>query len=60
MKQALAFEPYRDGKISSDKTAEVAGARNKWEILNRLSEHEVPIRYTAQDAKSDLKTVVTF
>lgn len=60
IKQTVAVELYREGKISLGKAAELAGARNKWEMLMILSEHNVPIHYTAKDAKSDLKTLKKF
>lgn len=60
IKQALAVELYREGKISLGKAAELAGARNKWEMLTLLSEHDVPILYTAKDAKNDLRVLKGF
>ena len=60
IKQALAIEPYREGKISLGKAAELAGARNKWEMLMILNEHDIPIHYTAKDAKNDLETLKKF
>lgn len=60
IKQTVAIELYREGKISLGKAAELAGARNKWEMLMLLGEHGVAIHYTAQDAKSDLKTLKQF
>lgn len=60
IKQTVAIELYREGKISLGKAAELAGARNKWEMLMLLSEHEVSIHYSAQDAESDLKTLKQF
>jgi len=60
IKQTLAIELYREGKISLGKAAELAGARNKWEMLMLLSEHGVSMHYTAKDAESDLKTLKQF
>lgn len=57
IKRSLAVELYREGKLSLGKAAEVAGARNKWEMLMLLSEKGVPIDYTAEDAQKDLKTL---
>ncbi len=57
IKQTVAIELYREGKISLGKAAELAGVRNKWEMVVLLSEHGVSIHYTAQDANSDLKTL---
>lgn len=60
IKQTIAVELYREGKISLGKAAELADARNKWEMVMILSEHGVPIHYTAKDAKSDLKILKKF
>lgn len=60
IKQTIAVELYREGKISLGKAAELAEARNKWEMLIILSEHGVPIHYTAKDAENDLKTLKKF
>ena len=60
IKQALAVELYREGKISLGKAAELAGARNKWDMLMILNEHDIPIHYTPKDAKNDLETLKKF
>jgi len=57
VRRALAVELYREGKLSLGKAAEVAGVRNKWEMLMLLDEKGVAINYTAKDAKNDLKTL---
>ncbi len=57
IKQTLAIELYREGKISLGKAAELAEVQNKWEMLMLLSEHGVAIHYTAKDAEGDLKTL---
>ena len=41
-------ELYREGKLSLGKAAEVAGVRNKWEMLMLLNEKGVVIDYTAE------------
>ena len=41
-------ELYREGKLSLGKAAEVAGVRNKWEMLMLPNEKGVPIDYTAE------------
>jgi len=38
IRRSLAAELYREGKLSLGKAAEVAGARNKWEMLMILNE----------------------
>jgi predicted HTH domain antitoxin len=57
IKRSLAVELYREGKLSLGKAAELAGAKSKWEMLMLLSERGVPLDYTADDAKDDLKTL---
>lgn len=60
IKQTIAIELYREGKISLGKAAELAEVRNKWEMLTVLSEHGVPIHYSSQDADKDLETLKKF
>ncbi len=57
IKQNVAIELYREGKLSLGKAAELAGTQNKWEMLMILSEHGVVINYSAEDAEADLKTL---
>ncbi len=57
IKKTLAVELYREGKLSLVKAAELAGASNKCEMVAFLNERNVPLRYTAEDAKNDLKTL---
>jgi predicted HTH domain antitoxin len=57
IKRSLAVELYREGKLSLGKAAELAGAKSKWEMLMLLSERGVPLDYTAEDAKDDLRTL---
>ncbi|OPY49062.1 MAG: hypothetical protein A4E49_03274 [Methanosaeta sp. PtaU1.Bin112] len=57
IKRSLAVELYREGKLSLGKAAELAGAKSKWEMLMILSERGVPLDYTAEDAKDDLRTL---
>jgi predicted HTH domain antitoxin len=57
IKRSLAVELYREGKLSLGKAAELAGAKNKWEMLMLLNERGVPIDYTSEDAKDDLQTL---
>ena len=57
IRQSLAAELYREGKLSLGKAAEVAGVRNKWEMLLLLNEKGIPIDYTAKDAEKDLETL---
>ena len=53
IREALAVELYRERKVASGKAAEIAGARNKWEMLMILNKRGVAIDYTAEDAEKD-------
>jgi predicted HTH domain antitoxin len=57
IKRTLAIELYREGKLSLGKAAELAGARNKWEMLTLLDKSGVPINYTIEDIEKDLDTL---
>ena len=57
IKRMLAIELYREGKLSLGKAAELAGARNKWEMLTILDSNGVPLNYTIKDVEDDLDTL---
>ncbi len=57
IRETLAVELYRERKVSLGKAAEIAGARNKWEMLIILDKRGVAIEYTAEDAEKDLETL---
>lgn len=57
IREALAVELYRERKVSLGKAAEIAGARNKWEMLMILNKRGVAIDYTAEDAEKDLEAL---
>ncbi|MCK4929186.1 MAG: UPF0175 family protein [Methanosarcinales archaeon] len=57
IKRTLAIELYREGKLSLGKAAELAGARNKWEMLTILDNNGVPLNYTIKDLEDDLDTL---
>ena len=57
IRHSLAAELYREGTLSLGKAAEVAGVRNKWEMLLLLNKKGIPIDYTAKDAEKDLETL---
>jgi len=59
IKRTLAVELYRDreGRLSLGKAAELAGFKSKWEMLMLLCEKGVPLDYTAEDARKDLRTL---
>jgi predicted HTH domain antitoxin len=56
-KRSLAVELYREGRLSLGKAAELAGAKNKWEMLMLLSERGGPLDCTANYAEKDLQTL---
>lgn len=57
IRETLAVELYRERKVSLGKAAEIAGARNKWEMLTILNKRGVAIDLTAEDAERDLETL---
>jgi len=57
VKESVAAELYREGRLSLGKAAELAETRNKWEMLTILDKKGVPINYSAFDAIEDLKTL---
>jgi predicted HTH domain antitoxin len=57
IKRTLAVELYREGRLSLGKAAELAGFKSKWEMLMLLCEKGVPLDYTAEDARKDLRTL---
>lgn len=54
IKQTLALELCREGRLSLGKAAELTGAESRWEMLLLLSERGAALNYTAEDAGSDL------
>lgn len=57
IKRTLAIELYREGKLSLGKAAELADARNKWEMLNILDLRGISLHYDVGDAEDDLNTL---
>lgn len=57
LKRTLAVELYREGRLSLGKSAELAGVSNKWEMIVLLNERNVPLRYSAEDAENDLRSI---
>lgn len=57
IRQTLAVEFYREGKLSLGKAKELAGLSNKWEMIKLLDSRGVPLNYTAADAAADLETL---
>lgn len=57
---AMAVALYREGRLSLGKAAELAGARNKWEMIRLLNENGVSLDYDAEDADADLRTLRSY
>ncbi|WP_301664891.1 UPF0175 family protein [Methanoculleus frigidifontis] len=57
IRRVLAVGLYREGRLSLGKAAEVAGARNTWEMILLLDEKGVPVDYSGEDAEADLETL---
>lgn len=55
VRETLAVDLYREEKISLGKAKELAGAKNKWEMLLILDRKGIPVNYSANDAKKTLK-----
>lgn len=54
--KSIAIELYREGKVSMGKAAEIAGI-SKIEMMGVLREKKVPLQYTEEDLKEDLKEI---
>jgi predicted HTH domain antitoxin len=57
IRELVAVELYRQGRLSLGKAAEVAGVATKWEMMSVLAKHDVWVDYTADDAAEDLATL---
>ncbi len=57
VREAIAVELYRQGRLSLGKAAELAGFATKQEMLTVLAKHTVWLDYTAHDAVDDLETL---
>lgn len=60
LRRTLAVALYREGRLSLGKAAELAGVRNKWEMILMLDEKGVPLDYDAEDAEADLRTLRSY
>jgi predicted HTH domain antitoxin len=56
MREALAVDLYRQGRISLGKAAETAGVSH-YEMVQVLAKHDVFLPYDIQDAAADLETL---
>lgn len=57
LRQTLAVEFYREGKLSLGKAREFAGLSNKWEMIQLLNERGVDLNYSTDDSIADLETL---
>lgn len=57
IREVMAVELYRRGRLSLGKAAELAGLATKWEAISMLARHDVWLDYTADDAAADLATL---
>lgn len=56
VRESLAIELYREGKISMGKAAEIAKI-SKWEMFDLLGRKEIPLQYHPEDFKQDIETL---
>lgn len=54
LKQMLALELFREGKVSVGKASEIAGLTRN-EMLDLLAFKKIPLHYRASDLKEDLE-----
>lgn len=59
IRESLALQLYRSGRTSIGKSAEIVGLATKWEMMQLLAKHDVPIDYSAEDARRDFEIVTT-
>jgi predicted HTH domain antitoxin len=57
IRETLAIELYRQGRISLGKAMELAGVPTKYEMLALLAQHGVYLDYQAEDAEADVETL---
>jgi len=56
LKEIIAVELYKEGRISLGKAAEIAGV-SKWEMFDILASRKIPLKYGIDDLREDLKTL---
>ena len=56
LREMVAVELYKDGRVSLGKAAEIAGV-SKGEMFEILASKKIPLRYGMDDLKEDLKTL---
>ncbi len=57
VRELVAVELYRQGRVSLGKAAEVAGLSTKWEMMSTLAKHGVWLDYAVEDATHDAATL---
>jgi predicted HTH domain antitoxin len=57
LRESLAIELYRLGRVSLGKTAEIAGVSTKREMISLLAKYKLWLDYTAEDAEQDWETL---
>lgn len=50
------LELYKDGKVTLWRAAELAGL-SLWEMIDKVKEQKIPVKYDIDDAKEDLRLV---
>lgn len=56
VRESLAIELYREGKISMGKAAEIAEV-SRWEMFDLLGRKKIPMQYHPEDFKQDMETL---
>lgn len=56
VRESLAIELYREGKISMGKAAEIAKV-SRWVMFDLLGGKKIPLQYYPQDFKQDIETL---
>ncbi|ASJ17399.1 hypothetical protein A3L04_10120 [Thermococcus chitonophagus] len=56
VKVYLAIKLYREGIVSLGKAAEIAGV-SKWEMMEILASKGIPLQYSEEDLREDVKTL---
>jgi len=52
--EAIAVEGYRTGALTESQVRRFLGFETRFQVHALLKEHQVPLRYTADDIESDL------
>jgi predicted HTH domain antitoxin len=52
--EAIAVEAYRTGALTESQIRRLLGFESRFQVHALLKEHQMPLRYTAEDVESDL------